>query len=111
MNPPRGQPYVYSISGRPILASWVQIGSHTYYGRLGVGAWAPSEKVVIGKYCSIGDESVIFTGGGHRTDLASSYPFPLGYMRVSLRSPSTTKAGSTPRHMLVALRDSVEHLR
>jgi acetyltransferase-like isoleucine patch superfamily enzyme len=111
MNPPRGEPYIYSISGRPVLPSWVQIGAHTYHGKLGVGAWAHTEKVVIGKYCSIGDETVIFTGGGHRTELASTYPFPLGHMRVSLRPPSTSVASDTPTHMLVSLRDAVEYLR
>jgi virginiamycin A acetyltransferase len=66
---------IYSISGAEIAPSWIQIGKHTYHGRsLGLGAWSPGEKVIIGKYCSIGDQVAILTGGGHRTDIASTYP-------------------------------------
>jgi acetyltransferase-like isoleucine patch superfamily enzyme len=35
----------------------------------------PAEKVVIGNYCSIGPECVFMTGGEHRYDGLSTYPF------------------------------------
>jgi hypothetical protein len=32
--------------------------------------------LIIGKFCSIGDEVVVFLGGNHRTDWENTYPFP-----------------------------------
>ncbi len=54
----------------------LSIGRHTYWGNnLGIQKWLPSEKVTIGKYCSISDDVTITTGGGHRVDTVSTYPF------------------------------------
>ena len=66
---------VYSISGRPVSPLWVVIGEHSYYARtLLAGSWLATEKVVIGKYCSIGDMVTLMTGGNRRTDVAANYP-------------------------------------
>jgi acetyltransferase-like isoleucine patch superfamily enzyme len=52
------------------------IGKHTYFNPdIQLRTWMPGEKIIIGKYCSIADRVVIFTGGMRRTDTAALYPF------------------------------------
>lgn len=54
---------------------WVTVGNGTY-GELDVRHFGnPDERVVIGNYCSIGPECVFMTGGEHRYDGLSTYPF------------------------------------
>ena len=56
-------------------ACWVSVGKGTY-GELDVRHFGnPDERVVIGNYCSIGPECVFMTGGEHRYDGLSTYPF------------------------------------
>ena len=56
-------------------ARWVTVGNGTY-GELDVRHFGtPAERVVIGNYCSIGPECVFMTGGEHRYDGVSTYPF------------------------------------
>ena len=53
----------------------VTVGKGTY-GELDIRHFGnPDEKVVIGSYCSIGPECVFMTGGEHRYDGLSTYPF------------------------------------
>lgn len=53
----------------------VTVGNGTY-GQLDVRHFGnPDEKVVIGNYCSIGPDCVFMTGGEHRYDGLSTYPF------------------------------------
>jgi len=53
----------------------IQIGQYSY-GRPKVIRYAGDEAAVsIGKYCSIAKNVTIFTGGNHRTDWVSTYPF------------------------------------
>jgi acetyltransferase-like isoleucine patch superfamily enzyme len=75
---------VFSVSGRPVSADWVILGPHSYYARhLGVGSWFPGEKVIVGDYCSLADQVVIFTGGNRHTDHAANYPVDI----LSLNKP------------------------
>jgi len=54
---------------------WLEIGEHTY-GCPIIQAYRGSErKVSIGRYCSIGPNVTIITGGIHPTDWVSTYPF------------------------------------
>lgn len=56
-------------------ARWVTVGNGTY-GELDVRHFGnPEERVVIGNYCSIGPECVFMSGGEHRYDGLSTYPF------------------------------------
>ena len=56
-------------------ARCVTVGKGTY-GELDVRHFGnPNERVVIGNYCSIGPECVFMTGGEHRYDGLSTYPF------------------------------------
>lgn len=56
-------------------ARWVSVGNGTY-GDLDIRHFGnPNERVVIGNYCSIGPECVFLTGGEHRYDGLSTYPF------------------------------------
>lgn len=53
----------------------VSVGKGTY-GALDVRHFGnPDEQVIIGNYCSIGPECVFMTGGEHRYDGLSTYPF------------------------------------
>ncbi len=53
----------------------VSVGKGTY-GALDVRHFGnPDERVQIGNYCSIGPECVFMTGGEHRYDSLSTYPF------------------------------------
>ncbi|HAR97340.1 MAG TPA: acetyltransferase [Syntrophus sp. (in: bacteria)] len=52
----------------------IAIGRGTY-GCLHIQTFHPSDRVSIGRYCSIAPEVLILAGGGHRTDLPSTYPF------------------------------------
>lgn len=56
-------------------ARWVTVGNGTY-GELDIRHFGNAqERVVIGNYCSIAHECVFLTGGEHRHDSLSSYPF------------------------------------
>ncbi len=77
---------VRSVSGRPVSPDWVVIGEHTYIAhRLAVGAWYACEKIVIGKFCSIGNDVTILTGGNRRTDIAATYPIAMLAARLARR--------------------------
>lgn len=54
---------------------FIQVGPYTY-GRPKIFHWGEGARLTIGKFCSIADEVVIFLGGNHRTDWATTYPFP-----------------------------------
>ena len=48
----------------PEAESWLHIGPGTYYAPdIALKVWLPSERVVIGNYCSIAERVSIFTGG------------------------------------------------
>lgn len=56
-------------------ARWVSVGKGTY-GELDVRHFGnPDERVIIGNYCSIAPECVFLSGGEHRYDGLSTYPF------------------------------------
>jgi len=51
-------------------------GRHSY-GTPIIKRWHDSDgDVTIGAFCSIGENVQIFTGGNHRTDWVSTFPFP-----------------------------------
>ena len=88
---------IYSISGRPLSPVWLKIGKHTYYARnLSVASWLPEEKIIIGKYCSIGDQVVLITGGNRPTHRAATYPVVLLRPPV-VRIGHPEAAGITPQ--------------
>lgn len=59
-----------------IWPAFVDVGEGTYAapGCL-FQIFMEGERVVVGKYCSLGPSSLIFTGGNHRIDLVSTSPF------------------------------------
>jgi virginiamycin A acetyltransferase len=76
-----------------VSPDWVILGEHTYYAhRLGVGSWLPGEKIVIGQYCSIGDQVVLITGGNRHTDRAANYPVDI----LSFNQPTSTAIPRLP---------------
>jgi acetyltransferase-like isoleucine patch superfamily enzyme len=101
---------VHSVSGRPVSSQWVVIGDHSYYARtLLVGSWLASEKVVIGKYCSIGDMVTIITGGNRRTDVAATYPMFIFAQSPRLPAKRNIPAGlkQAPARTLARLCESL----
>ena len=69
-----------------------EIGPYTYFSPdLELRTYMPGERIVIGSYCSIGDQVLITTGGLHRIEVASSFAFrPLD----TYRSTRNTIIGS-----------------
>lgn len=71
----------------------LSVGAGTYGSPL-VRVWRNDDgaalggRVVIGAYCSIADNVEVFTGGGHRTDWISTYPF-----RISMSLPGSFDDG------------------
>ena len=56
-------------------AGHVEIGRHTY-GVPRIATYiGDSSRVVIGSFCSIAEDVEIFTGGNHRPDWVSTFPF------------------------------------
>jgi acetyltransferase-like isoleucine patch superfamily enzyme len=52
------------------------VGKHTYgTHNISILNWGESAGVYIGKFCSIANNVIILTGGNHRTDWVTSYPF------------------------------------
>jgi len=67
----------------------IQIGRFTVFGtnvRLRTGA--PGEKIVIGNYCAIGEDTLLMVGNNHRTDLVTT--FPLEASLLGARRPTRT---------------------
>lgn len=65
---------IQSRYARPEMGNRVIVGDFTY-GRPNIIFYEEESKVIIGKFCSIGENVTIMIGGNHRYDLGSSYPF------------------------------------
>jgi acetyltransferase-like isoleucine patch superfamily enzyme len=56
--------------------SLITVGEFTYgHDKLNVLRWGEGANLIIGKFCSIAENSTIFLGGNHRTDWITTYPF------------------------------------
>ena len=55
-----------------------KMGEHSY-GCPVVDAWTPTDRYSIGKFCSIAPDVRIITGGEHRLDWVSAYPFRIRF--------------------------------
>jgi acetyltransferase-like isoleucine patch superfamily enzyme len=76
---------------KDFLGDRYQIGEHTY-GKPRVISWGEGASLIIGEYCSIGSNVVIFLGSEHRVDWVSTYPFPLFWPEArSIRGHPSTK--------------------
>jgi acetyltransferase-like isoleucine patch superfamily enzyme len=81
-------------TARPNVPPFVEMGRGTYLSPdTRFMAWAPGEKVVIGHYCSIAGQVLIWTGGNHRPDNVSTYPFD----NLLLGRPNPTRTYQTTR--------------
>lgn len=47
------------------------------YGPLQVNTYGNDADLTIGRYCSFGEETIVFLGGNHRTDWVTTYPFSI----------------------------------
>jgi acetyltransferase-like isoleucine patch superfamily enzyme len=57
-----------------VSAGRVTMGRHTY-GTPTIRHWGDDARVYVGSFCSIAEGVVIFTGGNHRVDWVSTFPF------------------------------------
>lgn len=69
--------YQYGKIKKLKVKKLLSVGEYTYdIKNLIIDVYKGSEaKIIIGKYCSIGPNVRIITGGNHRTDWISTYPF------------------------------------
>lgn len=58
--------------------SRISVGRFTY-GSPQFMLWDEAERIQIGSFCSIADEVVIFGGGEHRTDWATTFPLRIAF--------------------------------
>lgn len=49
-------------------------GKYTY-GKPNIHQWGEGKKLTVGNFCSIGGNCNVYTGGNHRTDWVTTYPF------------------------------------
>lgn len=56
----------------------ISVGRFTY-GNPEFKIWGDSERIEIGSFCSIAEEVVIFGGGEHRTDWATTFPLRIAF--------------------------------
>jgi virginiamycin A acetyltransferase len=69
------------MNPEPIVRDNIEIGRFTYFPEdFEFKTWIPGEKVIIGSFCSIGNHVFICTGGNHRSDIASTYPFDFFFL-------------------------------
>jgi acetyltransferase-like isoleucine patch superfamily enzyme len=78
--PPTDSPWLPNCNHVP--PDYVEIGRNSYYDPHTVRfvTHGPGERIVIGKYCSIGPFTNICTGGMHLIDLVSSYSFEWAFL-------------------------------
>jgi acetyltransferase-like isoleucine patch superfamily enzyme len=50
-------------------------GKYTYDGGIGVYSWGEGASVTIGAFCSLAAGLKIYTGGNHRSDWVTTFPF------------------------------------
>jgi virginiamycin A acetyltransferase len=73
----------------PVKLPSFEIGAFTYIANdLELRTYLPHERIIIGSYCSIGDQVLITTGGLHRSDAATTYPFSM--LKTYVSTPNTT---------------------
>ena len=69
-----------SIQLQAAACNFIEVGAYTYGQPLVVRTWRSifpeDSRIKIGKFCSLADNIVVFTGGNHRTDWISTFPFP-----------------------------------
>ncbi len=53
------------------------------YGKIHEVGWGEGATVIVGKYCSIASGVVVLTGGEHRVDWVTTYPFNVLWPRVA----------------------------
>jgi len=59
------------------------VGRYTYGDKnINVRAWEPNAEIRIGNFCSIAQNVDMFTGGNHRTDWFTTFPFGHVYQNV-----------------------------
>ena len=76
----------------------VEMGIGTYHmENVRFVTWIPDEKIIIGNYCSIAADVTICSGGGHRPELASTWPFE-GFL---LKKRNPTRSYKTTRNTVI----------
>ncbi len=56
----------------------ITVGKYTYFDtQITFGLWQPEDEILIGRFCSLARNIVIFGGGEHFTTRATAFPFVL----------------------------------
>ncbi len=63
---------------RFVQSRLAKMGEYSY-GCPVIDAWTPSDRYAIGKFCSIAPDVRIITGGEHRLDWVSAFPFRIRF--------------------------------
>ena len=83
-------------SGDASLPPGVSVGRRTYGHNFGTFLfYSGSDRVTLGKFCSIGDGVKILCGGEHRTDGVTTYPLKTLLTRVDGNNHDATTKGPT----------------
>lgn len=54
----------------------ITVGEYTYFDHhITFGLWQPEDRVEIGKFCSFARDILIFGGGEHLSERATTFPF------------------------------------
>jgi acetyltransferase-like isoleucine patch superfamily enzyme len=67
-------PYLKSYFDQHYPGMGYEAGDYSY-GTPHILEWGEGRKLYVGKYCSIGPETVIYLGGNHRSDWVTTFPF------------------------------------
>ena len=74
----------------------ITVGEYTYFDlQITFGLWQPEDKVVIGKFCSLAKDLIIFGGGEHITSRATAFPFVLMFAESPQRLVDGQNKGTT----------------
>jgi acetyltransferase-like isoleucine patch superfamily enzyme len=83
---------------RPPIPDFVEVGDFTYIGSgARFSGWLATEKIIIGKYCSIAANVHISVGGNHATSAVSTFPFD----NLFLHHEHSTRTYRTTRHTVI----------
>ena len=77
---------------KTINSGLLQYGKFTYGAKnIKVLSWADETKLVIGSYCSIAGEILVFLGGNHDITRMSSFPFGIKFTRKNFNTLKTLR--------------------
>jgi virginiamycin A acetyltransferase len=71
-------PAMDQLHAQSAIEPYLHVGEYTFGCHIDIRTWrafVPEDDIWIGKFCSIADRTVMFTGGNHTYNRVSTYPF------------------------------------